>query len=139
MSKVVLVVILVTGLFMIYLGIAATWCVMGDRSLARSSVVLRILISWFLPLLGPVVTIRVAAEESSEGLRSRWWLWPLRPLLSAGRARSRRRSSYGYASRRGADLAGEHIHSTALVNASGLLMAIRYEWRGDEVYYSTVF
>jgi len=82
MSKVVLVVILVMGLSMIYLGIAATWCVMRDRSLARSSVVLRILISWFLPLLGPVVTIRVAAEESSEGLRSRWWLWPLRPLLS---------------------------------------------------------
>jgi hypothetical protein len=82
MSKVVLVVIFVMGLSMIYLGIAATLCVMRDRSLARSTVVLRILISWFLPLFGPIVTIRVAADESSEGLRSRWWLWPLRPLLS---------------------------------------------------------
>jgi len=77
MSKVVLVVIFMMGLSMIYLGIAATLCVMRDRSLARSTVVLRILISWFLPLLGPIVTIRIAADESSEGLRSRWWLWPL--------------------------------------------------------------
>jgi hypothetical protein len=84
MSKVVLVVILVMGLSMIYLGIAATLCVMRDQSLPRSSAVLRILASWFIPLLGPIVTIRVAAEESSEGLRSRWWLWPLRPLLSEG-------------------------------------------------------
>jgi hypothetical protein len=82
MSKVVLVVILVMGLSMIYLGIAATLCVVRDQSLARSSAILRIFASWLIPLLGPVVTIRVAAEESSEGLRSRWWLWPLRPLLS---------------------------------------------------------
>ena len=74
--------ILVMGLSMIYLGIAATLCVMRDRSLARSSAVLRIFASWFVPLLGPIVTIKVAVEESSEGLRSRWWLWPLRPLLS---------------------------------------------------------
>jgi hypothetical protein len=84
MSKVVLVVILAMGLSMIYLGIAATMCVMRDQSLARSSAVLRILVSWFIPLLGPIVTIRIAAEESSGDLRSRWWSWPLRPLLSEG-------------------------------------------------------
>jgi hypothetical protein len=82
MSKVVLVVIAVVGLSMIYLGIAATLCVVRDQSLAGSSAVLRILVSWFVPLLGPILTIRIAAEESSQGLRSRWWLWPLRPLLS---------------------------------------------------------
>jgi len=53
-----------------------------DQSLARSSATLRILVSWFVPLLGTILTIRIAAEESSQGLRSRWWLWPLRPLLS---------------------------------------------------------
>jgi hypothetical protein len=82
MSKVVLVVISVMGLPMIYLGIAATLCVVRDQALARRSAVLRILASWLIPLLGPIVTIRIAAEESFEGLRSRWWLWPLRLMLS---------------------------------------------------------
>jgi len=44
--------------------------------------VLRILVSCAVPLLGAIVVIRVAVEESQEDLRSRWWLWPLRPLLS---------------------------------------------------------
>jgi hypothetical protein len=82
MSKVVLVVISVMGLFMIYLGIAATLCVVRDQSLPRGSAISLILLSWFVPLLGPILTIKIAAEESSQGLRSRWWLWPLRPLLS---------------------------------------------------------
>jgi hypothetical protein len=82
MLNVVLVVISVMGLFMIYLGIAAALCVVRDRSLARSSAISRILVSWFVPLFGPILTIWIAAEESSQGLRSRWWLWPLRPLLS---------------------------------------------------------
>lgn len=82
MSKVVLVVISVMGLFMIYLGIAATLCVVRDRSLGRKSAVLRILVSWLVPLLGPILTIRIAAEDSSQNLRSRCWLWPLRPMFS---------------------------------------------------------
>jgi hypothetical protein len=82
MSKVVLVVISMTGLCMIYLAIAATFCVVRDQSLARSSAALRILVSWFVPLLGPILAIRIAAEESCQGLRSRWWLWPVRPLLA---------------------------------------------------------
>lgn len=82
MSNIVLVVIAVVGLSMIYLGITATLCVVRDQSLARSSAVLRILVSWFVPLLGPILMIRIAAEESSQGLPSSWWLWPLRPLLS---------------------------------------------------------
>jgi hypothetical protein len=53
MSKVVLVVISVTGLSMIYLGTAATLCVVRDQSLARSTAVLRILVSWFVPLEAP--------------------------------------------------------------------------------------
>ncbi|MGA2842787.1 MAG: hypothetical protein ABSG18_22015 [Steroidobacteraceae bacterium] len=85
MSKVVLVVISVIGLSMIYLGIAATLCVVRDRSLARKPAVLRILVSWFVPLLGPIFTIRIAAEESPQDLRSRWWLWPLRPMFSEER------------------------------------------------------
>ena len=82
MPKVVLVVISVMGLSVIYLGIVATMCVVRDQSLARASSVSRILVSWFIPFLGPILTIRIAAEESPHGLRSRWWLWPLRPLLS---------------------------------------------------------
>jgi hypothetical protein len=62
MSKVVLVVISVMGLSMIYLGIAATLCVVRDQSLARSSAVLRILVSWFVPLLGP----RLARYQEKE-------------------------------------------------------------------------
>jgi hypothetical protein len=82
MLKVVPVVISVMGLSMIYLAIAATLCVVRDQSLALRSAVLRILVSWFVPLLGSILTIRIAVEGSSQGLRSRWWLWPLRPLLS---------------------------------------------------------
>jgi hypothetical protein len=81
-SKVALVAISVMGLSMIYLGVAATICVVRDQSLARSSAVLRILVSWFVPLLGPILTLKIAAEESSQNLRSLWWLWPLRWLLS---------------------------------------------------------
>ncbi len=81
MSNVVVVVLLVMGLSVIYLGIVATICVALDRSLARASSVSRILVSWFVLFLGPILTIRIAAEESPHGLRSRWWLWPLRPLL----------------------------------------------------------
>src|ERR1700730_11315568 len=82
MSKVVLGVISAMGLSVIYLGIAATFCVVRDQSLPRSSAVLRFLVSWFVPFLGSILTIKIAAEESSQGLRSRWWLWPLRPLIS---------------------------------------------------------
>lgn len=82
MSKVVLVSMSVIGLSILYLGIAATLCVVRDGSLARSTAVLRILLSWFVPLLGAILTVKIAAEDSSQGLRSRWWLWPLRPILS---------------------------------------------------------
>jgi hypothetical protein len=72
----------VIGLSMIYLGIVATLCVVRDQSLTRSSAVLRILASWFVPFLGPILSIRIAAEDSSQNLRSSWWLWPLRRLSS---------------------------------------------------------
>jgi hypothetical protein len=52
MSNVVLVVISVMGLFMIYLGIAATLCVVRDRSLARGSAVSRYLGFVVRPALG---------------------------------------------------------------------------------------
>jgi hypothetical protein len=82
MSKVALAAISVMSLSVIYLGIVATICVLRDQSLARASSVARILVSWFVPILGPILTIRIAAEESPHGLRSRWWLWPLRSVLS---------------------------------------------------------
>jgi hypothetical protein len=84
MPKIALIVILVVGLTLLYLGSVATLCVVLDRALARWVAVLRILVSWFIPLLGAIVTIRVAVEESQQDLRSRWWLWPMRPLLSEG-------------------------------------------------------
>jgi hypothetical protein len=81
MPKVAFVVMSVIGLTLFYLSSVATLCVALDRALARRVAVLRILVSWLVPLLGAIVTIRVAVEESQD-LRSRWWLWPLRPLLS---------------------------------------------------------
>jgi hypothetical protein len=82
MPKIALAVILVIGLTVFYLGSVATLCIVLDRALARRVAVLRFLASWLIPLLGAIVTIRVAVEESQQNLRSRWWLWPLRPLLS---------------------------------------------------------
>jgi Na+/proline symporter len=82
MSIVVVGVISVIGVLVTYLAVAATLCVLRDRSLALKVSVLRILISWFVPLLGPILITRVAIEESPHELRSCWWLWPLRPLLS---------------------------------------------------------
>jgi hypothetical protein len=83
-SKVVLVVVSVLGLTILYLGVAATLSVVRDRSLALHAAFLRILVSWLVPIMGPILTIRIAAEDASLGLRSCWWLWPLRPLLSEG-------------------------------------------------------
>jgi len=82
MLTVVLIVISVIGLAAAYLAIAATLCVVCDRSLALKIAVLRILISWLVPFLGPILTIKVAVEESPQALRSRWWLWPLQPIMS---------------------------------------------------------
>jgi hypothetical protein len=82
MLVVVLVVISVIGLLAAYLGVVATLCVVSDRSLALKIAVLRILVSWLVPILGPILTIKVAVEESSQALRSRWWLWPLRSIMS---------------------------------------------------------
>jgi hypothetical protein len=81
MSIVVLVVVSGIGVLATYLAAAATLCVLRDRSLVTKVSVLRILVSWFVPLLGPILTIRVAVEESAGGLISCWWLWPLRPIL----------------------------------------------------------
>lgn len=82
MPKAAIVLMSVIGLILFYLGSVATFCVVLDRALVRRVAVLRILVSWLIPLLGAIVTIRVAVEESQQNLRSRWWLWPLRPLLS---------------------------------------------------------
>jgi hypothetical protein len=82
MPKIALVVMSVIGLTLFYLGSVATLCIVLDRALAHRVAVLRFLASWLIPLLGAIVTIRVAVEESQQDLRSRWWLWPLRPLLS---------------------------------------------------------
>jgi hypothetical protein len=82
MPKIALVVISIIGLTLLYLASVATLCVVLDRALIRRVAVLRVLVSWLIPLLGAIVTIRVAVEESREDLRYRWWLWPLRPLLS---------------------------------------------------------
>lgn len=84
MPGVALVVMSVIGLILVYLDIVATLCVVLDRALGRRVAVLRLLVSWLIPLIGAIVTIRVAVDESQKDLRSRWWLWPLRPLLSDG-------------------------------------------------------
>jgi hypothetical protein len=51
-------------------GVAATLCVVGDRELARRIAILRILVSWLIPLLGAMITVRAAVEESQQNLRS---------------------------------------------------------------------
>lgn len=82
MPNIVIIVTSVIGVSMIYLGVAATVCVVRDQSLTRRTAILRIIFSWFVPLLGPILTIKIAAEDSTQHLRSRWWLWPLRPMLA---------------------------------------------------------
>lgn len=82
MSRVALGLVLAMDLAMIYLSISATWCIVRDRSLSRGTVILRILVSWLVPILGPLMAIRIAEEESGLHLRSIGWLRPLRLLLS---------------------------------------------------------
>jgi hypothetical protein len=84
MPKTAIVLISLVALTWVYLGCAATLCVVLDRGLAVRVAVLRILVSWVVPMLGAIVTVRVAVEECGEGLRSRWWLWPLRFVFSEG-------------------------------------------------------
>jgi hypothetical protein len=84
MPEIALVVTSAIGLTLFYLSSVATLCVALDPALARRVAVLRILVSWLIPLLGAIVIIRLAAEESQRNLRSRWWLWPLQSLLSEG-------------------------------------------------------
>jgi hypothetical protein len=64
----------------VYLAVAATVCVVLGRKVGRPAATLRILISWLVPILGPFITIRVSAEELQ--LSRRWWLWPLKGVLS---------------------------------------------------------
>lgn len=82
MSIVVLVAISAIGVLVAYLSVAATLCVLRDRTLALKPSVLRILVSWLVPLLGPILIIKVAVDESPHKLRANWWLRPLRPLMS---------------------------------------------------------
>jgi hypothetical protein len=77
-----LVVMLSIAFLALYAALVATICVVRDRSLPGLTAGLRLLVSWCVPLLGPILTIRVAAEESPQSLPRQWWLWPLRPLLS---------------------------------------------------------
>jgi hypothetical protein len=88
MPRAAIVLMSVIGLTMFYLDSVATLCVLLDRALVRRVAVLRIVVTWLIPLLGAILTIRVAVEESQQDLRSRWWLWPLRPFLSEAAADS---------------------------------------------------
>lgn len=82
MIKAVLVSPLAVGLTWLYFALAATLRVAADRTLAPRITLLRILVSWLVPILGAILTIRVAGEESQQDLRARWLLWPLRCFLS---------------------------------------------------------
>ena len=82
MPTLALVVTLTIVLIAIYLSVVATICVVRDRTLPAATVTLRLVFSWLAPLLGAILTIRVATEESTQALSRRWWLWPLRPLLT---------------------------------------------------------
>ena len=73
MPRAAIVLMSVIGLTMFYLDSVATLCVLLDRALVRRVAVLRIVVTWLIPLLGAILTIRVAVEESQQDLRSRWW------------------------------------------------------------------
>jgi hypothetical protein len=81
MQTLALVVMVAIALVAFYLAVVATICVVRDRTLSRVAAVSRLLVSWWVPLLGAILTIRVATEESTQDLPRRWWLWPLRLLL----------------------------------------------------------
>ena|ERR1700722_11661280 len=81
MPTLALVVTLAIALIAFYLALVATICIVRDRTLPRLTAISRLLVSWLVPLLGAILAIRVATEESPQNLPRRWWLWPLRPLL----------------------------------------------------------
>jgi hypothetical protein len=56
MPKVAILMMSVIGLALVYLGSLATLCVALDRALAGRVALLRILVPWFVPLLGAIVS-----------------------------------------------------------------------------------
>ena len=68
MRPVILIGLIVIGVAIVYLSVAATICVALDRSLSPGIKLFRILIAWLVPILGAVVTIWVALDGSQTAL-----------------------------------------------------------------------
>ena len=81
MTNVTLVLASAGIIVLVYLAVVATLCVCLDRPSDRVAFLLRIVFSWVVPVVGPLITIRISAEEFQLPLRRRWWLWPVRSIL----------------------------------------------------------
>jgi hypothetical protein len=82
MTVAILLLELTLAVVAVYLAIAATLCVSLDLALPRPIAAMRIVVSWLVPVVGPVLTIRVSAEESQIDLSRRWWLRPLKGIIT---------------------------------------------------------
>jgi hypothetical protein len=66
----------------LYATLLASFVILRDREIPRSTRILRLLFVWGVPFLGAVLALRVSSEESAHLLPSRGWLWPFLPLLA---------------------------------------------------------
>jgi len=68
-----------------YLALLATWSLAHDETVSGAIRVARVVLVWFLPLIGPMFTLRSAAEVAPESLPATMFTWPVRWLWAASR------------------------------------------------------
>lgn len=71
----------VIGLFVGYCALLATYAIWRDFTLTGVQKVLRTVYVWIVPVVGPMLYLRSAAELAPHAVPSRRWLWPVRWLF----------------------------------------------------------
>lgn len=69
------------GLFVAYCAILATYVLWRDLTLTGPQKILRTVYVWLIPVVGPMLYLRSAAELAPEAVPSRHWLLPVRWLF----------------------------------------------------------
>lgn len=67
----------VVGLFLMYCAFLATYTVWRDFTLTGMQKVLRTVYVWLVPVVGPMLYLRSAADLAPHAVPSRRWLWPV--------------------------------------------------------------
>lgn len=71
----------VVGFFVAYCALLATYVLWRDLTLTGLQKVLRTVYVWLIPVVGPMLYLRSAAELAPEAVPSRHWLSPVRWLF----------------------------------------------------------